>query len=79
MNYIGRQIWLHGYAGRMTVVGNILPDQYTALLSRGFDDALICDDCTVGEVAEPGRAVAIAGIEHPVSRNLEHPGEAGNS
>jgi len=38
---IGRQIRLHGYRGRLSVGGDILPDQYTALRCCGFDDVLI--------------------------------------
>ena len=76
---IGRHVRLDGYAGRVTVVGNVLPDQYTALLPCGVDDAQICDDLTVGEVVEPGRLIALARVEHTVFRNLEHHSEAGNS
>src|SRR5210317_1884829 len=47
---IGRQIRLLGYSGRLTVVGNILPDQYTALRFCGFDDALICEDSAIGGI-----------------------------
>jgi uncharacterized protein (DUF934 family) len=76
---IGRQIRLLGYSGRLTVVGNVLPDQYTALRSCGFDDALICEDFAIGGIVVLDKALALAGVEYPVRRNLEHHTEAGNS
>jgi uncharacterized protein (DUF934 family) len=76
---IGRQIRLLGYSGRLTVVGNVLPDQYTALRSCGFDDALICKDFAIGGIVVLDKALALAGVEYPVRRNLEHHTEAGNS
>jgi uncharacterized protein (DUF934 family) len=76
---IGRQIRLLGYRGRLTVVGNVLPDQYTALRSCGFDDALICEDFAIGGIVVLDKALALAGVEYPVRRNLEHHTEAGNS
>ena len=76
---IGRQIRLLGYRGRLTVVGNVLPDQYTALRSCGFDDALICEDFAIGGVVALDKALALAGVEYPVRRNLEHHTKAGNS
>jgi uncharacterized protein (DUF934 family) len=73
---IGRQIRLLGYSGRLTVVGNILPDQYTALRSCGFDDVLICEDSAIGGVVVLDQAHALAGVEYAVPRNLEHFSEA---
>jgi uncharacterized protein (DUF934 family) len=76
---IGRQIRLLGYSGRLTVVGNVLPDQYTALRSCGFDDALICDDFAINGVVVLDKALTLPRVEYPVSRNLEHHAEAGNN
>ncbi|MGB5327673.1 MAG: DUF934 domain-containing protein [Gammaproteobacteria bacterium] len=76
---IGRQIRLLGYSGRLTVVGNVLPDQYTALRSCGFDDALICEDSAIDGIVVLDQALALAGVEYPVPRNLEYHTEAGNS
>ncbi len=38
---LGRQVRLLGYSGILTVVGDILPDQFHSLLSCGFDDVLV--------------------------------------
>jgi len=43
-----------------------LPDQYTALRSCGFDDALICEDCAIGGVVVLDKALALSGVEYPV-------------
>lgn len=66
---IGRQIRLLGYSGCLTVVGNVLPDQYTALRSCGFDDALICEDFAIGEVVVLDKALALSRVEYPETCN----------
>jgi uncharacterized protein (DUF934 family) len=38
---LGRQVRLLGYSGILTVVGDILPDQFVSLLSCGFDSVLV--------------------------------------
>ena len=44
---IGRQLRLLGFTGRLTVVGDILPDQFSALISCGFDDVLNLDSSAI--------------------------------
>jgi uncharacterized protein (DUF934 family) len=68
---IGRQIRLHGYCRRLTVGGDILPDQYTALRSCGFDEVLILDDGSASRVVALDKARAPAGVPGPVSPKLE--------
>ena len=46
---IARYIRLRAYRGRLTIVGNVLPDQYTALRSCGFDDVLIIENFAIGQ------------------------------
>ncbi len=69
---IGRQIRLRGYSGRLTVVGNVLSDQYTALRFCGFDDALILDNSANSRVVSLDKAFALPGVEDSVARNPEH-------
>ena len=76
---IGRQIRLLGYNGRLTVVGNVLPDQYTALRFCGFDDALILDNSANSRVVSLDKAFALPGVEDSVARNPEHQTVIGNS
>jgi uncharacterized protein (DUF934 family) len=76
---IGRQIRLRGYRGRLTVVGNVLSDQYTALRSCGFDDALILDNFAPGQVIALDNALALAAEDDPVTQNQEPHTLAGNS
>ena len=76
---IGRQIRLLGYRGRLTVVGNVLPDQYTALRSCGFDDVLILDNIAISRVVALDEAFSLPGLEDPVIRNPVQPTNAGIS
>jgi uncharacterized protein (DUF934 family) len=75
---IGRQIRLRGYSGRLTVVGNILPDQYTALRFCGFDDVLILDNSANSRVVSLDKAFALPGVEDSLTRNPEHRTATGN-
>jgi uncharacterized protein (DUF934 family) len=68
---IGRLIRLHGYCRRLAVGGDILPDQYTALLSCGFDEVLILDDSSTSRVVALDNAIALAGGLDPESSNPE--------
>ena len=76
---IARYIRLRAYRGRLTIVGNVLPDQYTALRSCGFDDVLIIDNFAIGQVVALDKALALLGVDDSVTRNLEHQPVAGNS
>ncbi len=68
---IGRLTRLNGYSRHLTVVGNILPDQYTALRFCGFDDALILDDVSATRVVALDKALALPAVVDPVNRQLE--------
>ncbi|MBT8434042.1 MAG: DUF934 domain-containing protein [Gammaproteobacteria bacterium] len=76
---IARYIRLRAYRGRLTIVGNVLPDQYTALRSCGFDDVLILDDFTIGQVIALDKALPLPEANEPVTRNRKHQPAAGNS
>ncbi len=68
---IGRQIRLNGYSRHLTVIGNILPDQYTALRFCGFDDVLILDDVSATRVVALDKALALPAVLDPVTQQLE--------
>jgi len=53
---IGRQIRLLGYIGSLTVVGDLLPDQFPALLSCGFDKAVILENFNTSQTLEIDQA-----------------------
>ena len=57
---IGRQLRLLGFAGRLTVVGDILPDQFSALISCGFDDVLSLDSSTFNGVVDLDHTSSLA-------------------
>jgi hypothetical protein len=63
----------------LTVVGNVLPDQYTALRFRGFDDALILDTSASSQVVALDKAFALPGAEGSVTRDPKHHTATGNS
>jgi uncharacterized protein (DUF934 family) len=68
---IGRQIRQHGYRRRLTLAGDILSDQYTALRFCGFDDVLILANSSTSQVAVLNNALALSGVPDPVSPKLE--------
>ena len=68
---IGRQIRLYGYSRQLTVVGYILPDQYTALRSCGFDDVLMLADTSTSRVVALDNALALTGVPASLSPKLE--------
>lgn len=76
---IGRQIRLLGYRGRLTLVGNVLPDQYTALRACGFDDALNLQNFAINRVVALDEALALPRVEDSVIRNPVHSINAGIS
>ncbi len=65
---IGRLIRLNGYSGHLTVVGNILPDQYTALRFCGFDDVLTLDDVSATRIVALDKALVLPGVANPATR-----------
>jgi len=68
---IGRLIRLHGYRRRLTAGGDILPDQYAALRSCGFDDVLIPGDSSTSGGVALDRALALAGVPDHVTPKPE--------
>jgi uncharacterized protein (DUF934 family) len=60
---LGRQIRLLGYSGTLTIVGDVLPDQYLSLLSCGFDSVLILDNFTSREPIKLDQAHTLARVE----------------
>lgn len=76
---IARYIRLRAYRGRLTIVGNVLPDQYTALRCCGFDDVLIVENFAIGQVIALDEALPLPGADESVTRNREHQSTAGNT
>jgi len=68
---IGRQIRQQGYGHRLTLTGDILPDQYTALRFCGFDDVLILANSSTSRVVVLDNAQALARVQDPVSAKLK--------
>lgn len=66
---LARQIRLLGYNGILTVVGDVMLDQFSALLSCGFDTVLILDNFTPCETIELGQALNLARVEEFVANH----------
>jgi uncharacterized protein (DUF934 family) len=60
---LGRQIRLLGYSGTLTVVGDVLPDQYSSLLSCGFDNVLILNNFPPREIIKLDQACSLVKVE----------------
>lgn len=75
---IGRQLRLLGFAGRLTVVGDILPDQFSALKSCGFDDVLSLDTDTIDAVVDLEQSSSLASVRGQLNGNRESVLTAGN-
>jgi len=75
---IGRQLRLLGFAGRLTVVGDILPDQFSALISCGFDDVLSLDSDTIGAAVDLDQTSSLASVCGQLNGNRESVLTAGN-
>ncbi|MCH7881919.1 MAG: DUF934 domain-containing protein [Proteobacteria bacterium] len=69
---LGRQIRLLGYSGTLTVVGDVLPDQYLSLLSCGFDNVLTLDNITARETVNLDQALPLGKIEDFAISNPEY-------
>ena len=75
---IGRQLRLLGFAGRLTVVGDILPDQFSALRSCGFDDVSNLDSATTNAVVDLDQTTSLAVVIGQLNKNRECTLTAGN-
>lgn len=75
---IGRQLRLLGFAGRLTVVGDILPDQFSALRSCGFDDVSNLDSATTNVVVDLDQTASLAVVSGQLNKNRASALTAGN-
>ncbi len=75
---IGRQLRLLGFAGRLTVVGDILPDQFSALISCGFDDVSSLDSSRFDSVVDLDHTSLLASICGHLNGSKESALTAGN-
>lgn len=75
---IGRQLRLLGFAGRLTVVGDILPDQFIALIACGFDDVLNLDNHALNAVIDLDHTASLASVYRQLNGNSESFYTAGN-
>jgi len=75
---IGRQLRLLGFTGRLTVVGDILPDQFSALISCGFDDVSSLDNSTFDGVVDLDHTSLLASICGQLNASRESVLSAGN-
>ena len=75
---IGRQLRLLGFTGRLTVVGDILPDQFSALISCGFDDVLSLDSSMFSGVIDLDQSSSLASVCGQLNENRESVLTAGN-
>ena len=60
---LGRQVRILGYSGILTVVGDILPDQFPSLLSCGFDGALVISNFAAHESIDLSQAHSLGKVE----------------
>ena len=75
---IGRQLRLLGFAGCLTVIGDILPDQFSALISCGFDDVLSLDTDSIDAVVDLDHSSSLASVCRQLNGNRESVLTAGN-
>ena len=75
---IGRQLRLLGFTGSLTVVGDILPDQFSALISCGFDDVLSIDSSAIDGVVDLDYTSSLASVCSQKNGNRESVLIAGN-
>jgi uncharacterized protein (DUF934 family) len=75
---IGRQLRLLGFTGPLTVVGDILPDQFSALKSCGFDEVLSLDTDTIDAVVDLDQSSSLASVCRQLNGNRESVLTAGN-
>jgi len=68
---IGRQLRLLEFAGRLTVVGDILPDQFSALISCGFDDVLSLDNDTIDTAVDLDQTSPLVSVCGQLNGNRE--------
>ena len=67
---LGRKIRLLGYTGKLTVVGDVLPDQYPLLLSCGFDSVLVLENFAPQKTINLDRAITLVNHENTVTQPI---------
>lgn len=75
---IGRQSRLLGFAGRLSVVGDILPDQFIALKYCGFDDVLSLDSDAINGVIDLDHTFSLATVGSQLNGSSDDVFTAGN-
>ena len=60
---LGRQVRILGYRGILTVVGDILPDQFPSLLSCGFDNVLVISNFAAHGLIDLNQAHSLGKVE----------------
>lgn len=75
---IGRQLRLLEFTGRLTVVGDILPDQFLALIACGFDDVLNLDSDAINRVIDLDDSSSLASVHRQLNENREDVYAAGS-
>ncbi len=63
---LGRQARTLGYSGILTVVGDILPDQFHSLVSCGFDDVLVIGNFAAHGLIDLNQAHSLGKVEESV-------------
>lgn len=76
---IGKQLRLIGFSGRLTVVGDILPDQYISLKSCGFDDVISLDKETFNSIVELDHTSALVTVGNQPNGDSESLFSAGTN
>ncbi len=60
---LGRQVRILGYGGILTVVGDILPDQFPSLHNCGFDNVLVISNFESLEIIDLSQAESLGKVE----------------
>ena len=68
---IGRQLRLLGFSGRLTVVGDILLDQYISLKFCGFDNVLRLDMDSINGIVELDHASSLVTVGNQLNGGSE--------
>lgn len=76
---IGRQFRLLGFPGRLTAVGDILPDQYFPLKSCGFDDVISLDSDAINGIVELDHSSSLVTVGNQLNGDSESRFSVGNN
>ncbi len=67
---LGKFIRFLGYTGKLTVVGDVLPDQYSSLLACGIDSVLVLDNFASHKTVNLDRAITLINHRDTGTRDL---------